>query len=357
MKVGIVTLYGNFNYGNRLQNYALHHVLEKYCEQVETLTADNFSMGIKGKIKRYIEKRNGKYKFKRIQDLKRERSFDRFTSNNIPTKIFSTQDGKIPQSVSKEYDVFVVGSDQVWNPLFWFDSDMSSELYNYCLGFTDNKKISYAASFGVDDISVVWKKRMKPLITKFNNISVREESGIELVEELGMKAELVLDPTLLLEAKEWRKLESDFVKEKKYILTYFLGKQPDYIIDEIKACSDKQQVKIINLYDSENEYYKYGPEVFLELIDKAEVVYTDSFHAVVFSIIFHTEFVVFKRNHANQSDMSSRIRTLLRTVGIKDGLSDANIIYNSDFDRYNECLELERKKSLSFLKTALNSEI
>lgn len=353
MKIGIVTLYGNFNYGNRLQNYALQFALERKGHSVTTIAVDIDSNLLKRILKRFIEKSCGRYRIKSVRETRRERTFDRFTKKHISTHVFHTTDGKIPEKVNLDYDAFCVGSDQVWNPLFWRDADDSSDLYNYFLSFSHKTNISYAASFGVDSISETWQKRMRPLLQRFGAVSVREASGCKITEGLGVNAELVLDPTLLVDVNEWRKLERNAVTEEKYILTYFLGEQPDYVNSQIKELSHKMKAPVINLYDSKNKYYGCGPEVFLELIDRAEVVITDSFHAAVFSILFHTKFAVFRRYHANQSDMSSRIKTLLSTIGIEGGLSEKTIVINDICSENDKLLDVERKKSLSFLDDAL----
>lgn len=353
MKVAIITLFGNFNYGNRLQNYALQTVLEREGHFVRTIWTDTNTSAIKRYIKRFIEKKNKVFHLKKLKEITREKAFDRFTERNIPTYVFHTKDGKIPMSVNKEYDAFIVGSDQVWNPLFWRDSDDSSELYNFFLGFSELRNISYAASFGIDAVPERWKQRMRPLLKKFDYVSVREKSGCEITRMLGVQSEVVLDPTLLLRADDWRKIEDGVVTENGYILTYFLGEEQRSVVEEIERVSKRRNLAVINLYDSKSKFYRCGPEVFLELIDKAEIVYTDSFHATVFSMIFHTTFAVFNRNHANRSDMSSRIRTLLEIVGIEDGISCSKIVYNQEFPKYDKCLDIEREKSLSFIKNAL----
>lgn len=353
MKVAIITLFGNFNYGNRLQNYALHTVLERDGHAVRTIWADTNTSAIKRYLKKYIERSKKFYHLKRLKEITREKAFDRFTERNIPTHLFHTKDGKIPLSVNEEYDAFIVGSDQVWNPLFWRDSDDSSELYNFFLGFSELRNISYAASFGIDAVPERWKQRMQPLLKKFDYVSVREKSGCEITGMLGVQSEVALDPTLLLRADDWRKIEEGVVKEKGFILTYFLGEEQRSVVEEIERVSKRRNLKVINLYDEKSQFYRCGPEVFLELIDKAEIVYTDSFHATVFSMIFHTTFAVFNRNHANRSDMSSRIRTLLEIAGIGDGISDSRIVYNQEFPQYDKRLDTEREKSLSFIRNAL----
>lgn len=355
MKVAIVTLFGNFNYGNRLQNYALQEAITSLGHQVITINADYDTSCVKRFVKQFLERTKGGRKIKSITDLKRDRAFDAFTRKYIPTVIYHNSNGEFPESVNLEFDAFVTGSDQVWNPLFWKDSDLSCELRNYFLAFSKNKTVSYAASYGIDVLPIQWLSRIEPLLKEFHFISVREQSGKDITESMGREATVVLDPTLLLSADEWRKTESSMVDNRKYVLTYFLGKQSNTVYSQIKDRADKINAEIINLYDSSCKYYSCGPDTFLELIDKAEIVYTDSFHATVFSLLFHTEFAVFNRKHGNKSDMSSRITTLLGTVGIDGGVSvEDSIYYHRNFSEYDTALDKEKGRSMLFLRQALS---
>ena len=354
MKIVIITIHGFFNYGNRLQNYALQTVLKKYHEDVSTWAVSKDCNKLKRIMKRFIRRVNGKRRIVSISNIKREVNFRKFSAKYIATQMFYSTDGRFPKAADKDVDVFVVGSDQVWNPLFWEDSDHSADLYNNCLGFTEKRKIAYAASFGVGALPDRWKIRMQPHLSAFSTVSVREAEGVEILREMDCEAELVLDPTMLLTAEEWKQVESCKIdKEQKYILTYFLGKQPAEVMEKICKEAEQKHCEVIHLMDSAGEFYESGPETFLELIDKAECVFTDSFHACIFSLLFHTPFAVFKRQHQNGSDMSSRITTLLSKVGIQNGMSEENFVIIKDFGNIDAQILMEREKSLRYLTSTM----
>lgn len=355
MKIGIVTLYGFFNHGNRLQNYALQHVLEECGHTVETLAVEQKKNPVKSFIKKYLERGQNGFVLIPAVERRREKNFKRFSEQNIPVRYMVTADGKFPDTIGQEYDALVVGSDQVWNPSFWEDSDTCSDLYNFLLQFACKKKVAYAASFGIEQLPEQWEKRMVPSMREFDAISVRETAGKELLKQFDIPSEVVLDPTMLVKAEDWRKVESHVVApDKNYILLYFLGEQPDHVKTMIQDKAAELGAEIVDLMDEKSTYfYEKGPDTFLETIDKAEIVFTDSFHASVFSLIFHTSFVVLGRLHNNGTNMNSRIETLLHTVGIKDGISTDHAIVHQDFNNTDQLLAAAREKSLELLKSML----
>lgn len=347
MITNIVTLYGEFNYGNRLQNYALQVALESLGCDVKSIVVIQNKSRMKRFLKRYIEKNGKRITLRDKKERRREENFSAFTQKTIKTEYYYETSGQIP-SEAGHADCYVVGSDQVWNPLFWDDSDDAPELFNFLLSFTKKRKVAYAASFGISKLPKRWMERLRPLINEFDAISVRENDAANIVSDFGKTAEVVLDPTLLLTAKEWRKVESHIIKASgDYILLYFLGKKPDNLKFE-------EEVHVIDLLDKDSSWYTSGPEVFIELIDKAGLVYTDSFHAVVFSMIFHTPFIVFNREHSNKSDMSGRIKTLLEIAGMNGGISREKHIINYPADYNDDRISFQRERSVEFLRSALS---
>lgn len=357
MKIAIVTLFGYFNFGNRLQNYALQKALEELGAEVCTWNVSRDQNLLKRVLRPYIEKVNGKRRLKSKQNRIRERNFKRFSNRYIAQRMFYCTDGRIPRYADVDVDVFVVGSDQVWNPLFWQDSDESTDLYNFFLRFTEKKKIAYAASFGIPALPEQWQRRMKPMVGDFSAISVRETEGKQILAQMGYSSDVVLDPTMLLTAQQWRQVEEGHVGNSGgYILTYFLGSQPPEILEKICQGAKVRGKTVVDLMDVSSRYYRMGPETFVELIDKADTVYTDSFHAAVFSILFHTPFVVFERNHANRSSMSSRITTLLSWVGIADGISTNCFKVHRNFEQMDEKLKEARLHAWGFLNAAIKTQ-
>lgn len=355
MKTAIITIHGYFNHGNRLQNYALQTALRKLGAEVSTWVVRTDGNPVKRCANYFTKRVNDRRQLKTRKEMVREKNFKAFSDRYIETRFFYEKDGKIPRGADADTDVFVVGSDQVWNPLFWWDGSNSMHLHNCCLAFTDKKKVSYAASFGIPKLPEAWQTLMAPLLSDFDVLSVREQEGRKLLQEMGCACEVVLDPTMLLTAEEWREVESAEVGSgENYALVFFLGKQPETVKQKIREEAQKAGQKVIDLMDPACPYYTKGPGTFVELIDKAAMVYTDSFHASVFSILFHRPFAVFARQHANRADMSSRITTLLSSLELDGTISTAEAFaVIDDFADVDEKLAAVKGRSIKFLADAI----
>lgn len=201
-RASIVTLNGYFNYGNRLQNYALQEALKKYNLDVDTL-----------RITRTPQKETLKPILRNIRDNIKDSS--KYKLEKERNKIFSEFSNKYINEQNKEYflnddlsfmnaqvDYFVAGSDQVWNP------NMNKHSSKYFLEFADKEKsIAYAPSFGIGELSLEVAKKYSKWIDGINYLSVREDEGAQLIEQLtGRKAEVLVDPTMLLTREEWLKI-------------------------------------------------------------------------------------------------------------------------------------------------------
>ncbi len=350
MKVAIVTLVGDFNYGNRLQNYALQEVLKSLG--VEVLTVDNPSISITQCLReRLVERVNGKRQLKSFGDLRREKSLRNFTRQYIHMAKADI--------TSYDFDYFVVGSDQVWNPSFWEKNTECYSAQRYLLENVEaSKRVSYAASFGIDKLNDFWVKVFQKELSVFHAISVREVSGAKIVDDLcGKKAEVVLDPTLVLSKEKWNQMAVD-VQEDPYILAFFLGEIAQQKYEYIDEISRKNGYKIINMSDKKNCYYGCSPEKFLGLIKSAKLVLTDSFHATVFSLIFHTPFLHLTREQNNYCKMSGRLETLLSMVDMTNRFDNVKLDnpFSCEFDNVDLVIDEKRKKSVYFLRNALGYE-
>lgn len=334
-KIGIITLNDYINFGNRLQNYALVECINK----LEGCTAHNIwiksmTYKIKDTIKKFIPLK----KYKRIA-------------------IFRKFNKKISTVNSDEdFDYYITGSDQVWNPQ-WAATD---ELL--LKNKESSKKISYSASFGVNELMPEEQEKFKTALRDFKAISVRENSGKKIIENLKNEknVEVLIDPTMLLTNEEWSKLASKPKNhnEKKYILNYFLGNLSETRKKAIEKIAKENNCEIINIMDKKDKYYVSGPSEFLWLEKNAFLVCTDSFHASVFAIIFDRPFVVFNRQEKENKNMGTRIDTLLSKFNISDRrynnkeITKANLKH--DYTEAYKILESERKKSETFLKKALD---
>lgn len=346
-KIGIITMVDGNNYGNRLQNYALQETLKKMNCHVTTLKNINLL-----NTKKFFLLRLLKYHMIKKKEDKslRNQKFKSFNENII----FSKKIINPYSNISKDYDYFIAGSDQIWKPTYGRMRDV-----DFLSFANDNQKISYAASFGINELSKKEEKYAKKMLNKFKNISVREEAGKKIVKKITGRndIEVVLDPTMLLTSNEWKKVSKNISLPKKdYILLYYLGDTSDKRYKKIDDFAKKNKHEIINLLDKQSEYYHTGPSEFLYLIEHAKLVLTDSFHCCVFSIIFGKPFLVYKRED-NKVDMYSRIDTLLKTFKLEDRVYNNNI--NSehlsiDYKKTYEILKKEKNKSLDYLKKSID---
>ena len=349
-KVGIITITGLGNYGNRLQNYALQQAIEKSTAcTCETLV--NKSCRIKGYIKKIIMP---------THDLltEREQVFQEFND-----KFVHFSDIKI-NNISKdrrilEYDCLVCGSDQIWN------SDYpENDKANFGYFFENLKTISYAASFGTDSINESKKHRYAKYLKRMKAISVREDKGKELAEQLTGRTDICVhvDPTFLLTAEDWGKVEKrpQMDRGEKYILKYFLGEKNSELNQQLEKYAATHRLQIIDVISPDSPYYNIGPSEFLYLERNAELIVTDSFHSCVFAIIYQRPFIVAERKEKNLQGMGSRIDTLLKKFCLEDRKyvdgDLENIIYSEiDYNHINKVLETEKNISFQYLKRHLEN--
>lgn len=231
------------------------------------------------------------------------------------------------------------------------------------LGFTSNeKKISYSASFGISGIEKEEEDKLKKYLDDYKCISVRENEGKKIVEKVINRndIEVLLDPTMLLTSSEWDKIAKrpQNLKNEKYILLYFLGPIPDECKSEIDRIAKEYNCNIINVLDKNGPFYNIGPDEFVYLEKNAFLVCTDSFHSSVFAILYNKPFVVFERI-VKKTNMNSRLNTLLNKFELENRKFDGKITYQQLENNYNNAeviLQEEREKSMNFLKKALDIE-
>lgn len=198
----------------------------------------------------------------------------------------------------------------------------------------------------------------------FYAISVREYSAIKIVKKLtGRNSVVLLDPTMALTSAQWETYCKPVrsLKGKKYILKYILGDSNKDVSKCIHAIqnNDDSNIKVVDLMDEGNKYYSAGPDEFLWLIKNADMILTDSFHATVFSIIFHKPFVVFRRS-GKDGVTFGRLNTLLSQFHLEDreyNSMSANSTRSIDFKYADSVLVSEKKRTVDFLNKALNSKV
>lgn len=359
MKVGILTINDNDNYGNRLQNYAVQQSLSKMNLEVETIKNSGILNVYEKNIFRRILRKvkflivMGKKKVNGINN-KRYKCFRNFNKNIKYNKKYINP---LEKKINAQYDMFFVGSDQVWNTTF------NRLTYIDLLGFADPKKrIAFSASFGISELPQRYHEKAKKELLKFKSISVREDAGKRIVEGLTQRndIEVLVDPTMLLSSKEWDKVakKPNQLKTNKYILNYFLGELSEKRKNEINRIAKENGCEVINILDNNSPFYETGPSEFIYLEKNAFLICTDSFHSSVFAILYNRPFIVFDREDKTTS-MNSRIETLINKFDLQNRKFEGKITKENLHHDYTEAykiLEKEREKSINFLKKALDIE-
>ena len=357
-KVGIITINDLNNYGNRLQCYALQEFLKD--NKIISENIYNYNQTLKNKIltkgkkivNSFLKPKEFKIKKQRNKAFKK---FDR----NINYSNYKILNEKCNSKINNEYDYFIVGSDQVWNTRF--NTIVSKTDFLHFAN--NNKRISYAASFGTSDISNNFKEDYFKEISRFKAISVREDSGKNIIKKNTNRndVEVLIDPTLLLDSKKWHKISKkpEMLNNKKYILCYFLGNIPQKTKEEITRIAKEKKWEIINILDKESQYYSTGPSEFLYLEENAELICTDSFQSSVFAFLYNKPFIIFDREDKHEN-MNSRLETLISKFKLENRRFNGEKItkenLNHNYKEAYKILEEERKKSEKFLKKALDIE-
>ena len=373
MKIALLTRRFGYNYGSSLQACAMRLMLEEIGHEVTILNYDEFSQHPIWKIKPILRNIinpllcyigtlgiNKRTISNAIIEQKQKKEFNMFDKTYInPTRKMLYSSNQLLKAITNK-DVCMCGSDQIWNPQF-YDTHF---FLDFCTK-SQIKKIAYAPSFGIPRIYKN-KEEIIKLLNDFHFISVREKQGQKIIEELTKKnCPVVLDPTLMVNAEIWRKIKCDIHKKlpKRYIACYFLGCHyiPKNIIQSLK---DQLNCEIVNIttFRTPNDIQglqlnTLSPLDFLDVIDNAYCVLTDSFHATVFSILFNTNFYSFnKHTHSDINNENSRLFSLLNILNLETRLIDVNSKIEFKAINYEECnkrIDMERNFSYDFLNKAL----
>ena len=349
MKASVITLHSVFNYGTQLQALATQEKLKQYFDVVE-------------------------FSGFRREDTHGIKLMKTFTKGNIlkvpvilPTLInwhfklnkFQKKYLNVSKNIVCDSDVYFTGSDQVWNT--GWNKGIIKPFY---LGNIENKpKYAFSSSFGMNKLDEKYIDEVKTYLKDFNKISVREESGLDILNQLGLDGIRILDPTLSMPASFWRNIAPKNKIKGDYILIYNLNRNKK--LDEYaKELSKKTGYKVYRFCTRYDQIFRYGkslliPDIleFITLIDNAKIVLTDSFHATAFSINMNTEVIcIYPENYSN------RISEFLKLVDLEDrhinSYNDFSILdRHIDFNKTNKILDNERIKVdeyLSSIKESLN---
>lgn len=374
MRIGILTLPLHTNYGGILQAYALQTVLERMGHEVVVIDQERrkFVIPLHKRYLVYAKRIIEKYLLRKnihifLEDYNKkitpiiEKNTRKFIEEYIKTKYYS----RLSEIDEKEYDAIVVGSDQIWRPIY-FNEDIKENAFLYFTkDWTQCKRIAYAPSFGSEmwEYSPLETRRIKDMIGKFSYISVREETGKTMCKEyLGCKAEVVLDPTLLLRREDYINLINNrniSIEHKSEMLLVYILDMNSYKKNIIEKISSELNIKpyyvssmVENPTASIEDRIQKPVELWLNGFREAKYVITDSFHACVFSIIFNKPFAVLPNNFRGLS----RFETLLKTFGLDDRVVKNNVIPNSyiNWELLNKVWSAEATNCINKLKIALS---
>lgn len=378
--IGVISLfYNSTNYGGVLQSYALVDVLNllevdarQICYQKVSIASTRSFLKIFNPVKlcRFVKGKIHNIKNRRNLEIvnnvaaKRVKPFSLFVNANIPKTKKAYNQNTIKETLN-DTDIFITGSDQVWNVNYY------DEIYRLDFVPQTKYKFSYAAGVSSGELTKNQKNIFQKSLNTYDSISVREREAVNVLQPLtDKKIEWVLDPTLLLSREKWDNVCANRKIDEAHIFCYFLG---SLSIDNGKIIefAHKRGLKVVMMPyltgtscdDSDFGDYKIydaAPQDFISLIKYAEYVFTDSFHATVFSHIYKKNFFVF--NRAGLKSMNDRIYSLTSLFDTQDRFCDTKeresleyidslppIDYSRPFPKF----EAMKEKSIDFLKENL----
>lgn len=367
------SIYTGFNYGTSLQALAMKMMVEKCGYNPEIVSyKSSISKGrdirISKMVKMFFRTIFRPSLFKKTFltytnsigkniDAETKEKFHQYTKNYINPFFYSNS-----QLKRKAKDAFacVCGSAQIWNT----EAVYVSPLF-YLRYAPENNRIAYAPSMGKEYVPNYNKRLLKKYIEEIPYVSVRESQGAKVIKDLCSRdVPVVLDPTLLFSYEDWQRY-SNKTSLEDYVLVYFLDEPSQKTIDLInKMYPNKKKVTI--LYDLEiynklenRVHFVAGPSEFLDLINRAEFIFTDSFHGLVFSVNFNKKFYIFDRNYGVASPQKSRISSIIDLIGLKDAYiktdTDEIVDWKYDYEKINVILKDLRESSFEFFNKSLEA--
>ncbi len=369
-KIGMVTFYSD-NFGSCLQAYALYKTIMDIGYAPKLIRYTPYSKGRGG--------RNNDSKLYKLTHLPikstlhillnyrmvkgRKAAFDNFRKNSFQFTSATYSKNADTSDLESQFDVFICGSDMMWAETFHEDWEQ------YFLRFaSEGKRVSYAPSFGINQISTANINRCREYLEGFRpgRLSCRDLSGVKMIqEEFGLEAQHVVDPTMLLDKGKWNRLvDAERMIKRPYVLLYLFGghgrgrKQLLHQVEEWKL-GDLKSLAINGDYCFRNPHI--GPLEFVRLFRDAEFIVTDTFHGMVFSLIYEKPFVVLSRNDGlHWSKYSDRMTAQLDMLGIPERWHEESALIPEtfktlDYKDITSKLSRLRHDSLAYLKNALDS--
>lgn len=340
-KVGIVTIHKINNYGAVLQAYALNRFIRGLGHEASTIDFRTYRVAESYQLLRPLESkmdlvRNAQALLYAGKLRKRKARFDRFLEEKVPMTNQAWYSNQELRSAELDFDTYVCGSDQIWNTHCRNYDDA------FILEFARGRgtRLSYAASLGADSIHPDMQERFRRELSDYKAVSVREKDAVDIIAPLsGREVTHVCDPVLLLTADQWKEVAAGKLIKEPYIFFYHVKGDIPGMRDYLRNLSKKTGMKVVAVTMNLREmlypnvkYYDAGPREFLSLIEHADYVVTNSFHATAFSLIFRKKMMVFAPHGAGPS----RLTSILETAGLMDRVWDkgcAPIEAQIDYDR------------------------
>ncbi len=385
-KVGLVCNYYIVNYGSALQCFATQKTVKEMGYDIKALQFPNIptkeakiQLALRLKLKQCFKPKAIIKKLQRTKnsninqyyiDIRetRRKKFEDFINENLEmTDSYGSLD-EVKNNI-KDYDVIMLGSDQLLNP-----KDIIFGYHTLSFVSDDMKKFSYAASFGLSKLPITVRGKASKELKRFDSFAAREIRGAEMYKELtGKDAPVVVDPTMLISAKEWTEIvnQEPIIKEK-YIYCYFIGENILHrqIAEKLKEKTGYKIVSIrhIDEFIKADESFgdiavnEAGPKEFINLVSNAEYVLADSFHATIFSILYNKNFFVLNRfTEGSSGSTNSRIESLLTKLDLEERRINTiqeleeKYMEQIDYSGVDKTLEKWIIESKKYLKEALEN--
>lgn len=357
MKAGIMTFPNSTSYGAVLQMFALYRTVKKLGYEAEIINYHNSYM--KSGKHMLSPGRILRSKLTGLLHTRMHTSFQKFEKQmvKIPEKHFS--DKKRLRKIAERYSAVICGSDQVWNPNIT-NGDLSFFL-DFC--GLNTSRIAYAPSFGVETLSEEFGKAVAQELKCFSSLSVREEGGNNIIQQLlGQPTQVVVDPTLLLDGCEWERYEVPCPEAQGDYILYYTIRSSDTLWEFCKFLAQKHNLKILRIGGNriskkyrKNGNVQYvsdaGPGEWLYLLHHARYVVTNSFHGTAFSINYRKNFFV-----EFSSATNSRLEHITKVLGLEECVvraGDNILTEKTDYSQTEQVLPAMIQSSRQYLKTAL----
>jgi hypothetical protein len=367
MKISLITMHRVLNYGSVLQTYALNKVLQSKGFEIEVLDYIPDRLKLWNTIKLPLKNKKIILKpffliYQILVNIPKWKMYNSFLKQHVKLsgrKYYSVKDVTDHLPVA---DVYMTGSDQVWNSTF---DNFVDPAFFLAYAPRSKKRVAYAASFGREELEKVELNEISNYIHLYNSISVREKSALTILKDIGRIDVLqVLDPTLLLNKEEWSKafIQKNKLVEDKYLLIYLIRGDEKKIFSIAQEIAKKKSLKVYLLHnglkftkDCDKAFRNQTPEDYISLFMNADYIVASSFHGTAFAINFNKQFVSVLPNN-----FKTRVESILSLTGLNTRMILNNFdidmaLTKIDYSNVNAILETERIKSLNYLDVSLRN--